>query len=119
MVTVSQTAGHNDDTIGALIERVKQILCIRLPGTGEPDDFHVRRVFFPKRSRGIRSHITAVDASKEGDFRIKILLTRHHDTLGRRAIASCGHAVMQVPQPVQDHGSTMGARSPGISKSAL
>jgi hypothetical protein len=113
-MTVAQAAGYDHHPICTLIEGVEHVLHVYLPGARQAHDLNVGWIFLTQRPRGIGGHIPAVNTGEERNFRGESFVFAHHSSLGRKVSASCGQVVTHVPQPVHDHGSTIGIRSPGM-----
>jgi len=69
-MTVTQAAGYDHYAVGTLIEGVEHVLYVCLPGARQAHDLDVGWIFLPQRPCGIGSHIPAVNAGEERDFRL-------------------------------------------------
>jgi len=119
VMTIAQAASYDHYTVGAIREGIEQVLNVCLPGAGQAHDLDVGWIFLPQRSCGIASHISAVNAGEERNFGGESLVFAHSCSLGRKVSAPWGQVVTHLPQPVHDHGLTMGMRSPGTEISPL
>jgi hypothetical protein len=76
VVAVAERAGYHTNAVGSLLKGLQDIFNVHFARAGQFDKFGPSRVGKTESAGCVSGHIGAVDASKNGDLRIKTII-RH------------------------------------------